>query len=331
MYGTALGSVQLDASASVPGTFIYTPAAGTILGAGSQRCRSPSRPPIHRLHVGDGDDHDRRHQATPSITWNTPAPIVYGTALGSSQLDATASVVGTLTYSPAAGAVLGAGTQTLSVILAPADLADYATATATTTIIVEQATPSITWNTPAPIVYGTALGTSQLDASASMTGPSRIARRRARCWAPGPRRSRSTFTPNDPTDYTTATATTTITVSQATPSITWNTPTSIAYGTALGSSQLDATTDTLGTFTYSPAAGTILGAGTQTLSVTFTPTDATDYNTVGATTTIIVSKATPTVRSPAAVSTTGTRSRRRRPSPGWTAHRGRAWKGSARR
>ena len=39
-YGTALSATQLDATAPVPGTFVYTPAAGTVLGAGcSRRCR----------------------------------------------------------------------------------------------------------------------------------------------------------------------------------------------------------------------------------------------------------------------------------------------------
>ena len=33
-----------------------------------------------------------------------------------------------------------------------------------------------------------------------------------------------------------------------------------------------------GGFAYTPAAGVILNAGTQTLSVTFTPTDTTDYS-----------------------------------------------------
>ena len=34
-YGTALSGTQLDATASVPGTFVYTPAAGTVFNAGS--------------------------------------------------------------------------------------------------------------------------------------------------------------------------------------------------------------------------------------------------------------------------------------------------------
>ena len=46
-------------------------------------------------------------------------------------------------------------------------------------------------------------------------------------------------------------------------------------GTALSTTQLNATvTGVTGTFAYTPAEGTILDAGTQTLSVTFTPANA---------------------------------------------------------
>ena len=68
-------------------------------------------------------------------------------------------------------------------------------------------------------------------------------------------------------------------VSAATPAISWTAPAAIAYGTALSATQLDATSSVAGTFSYSPAAGTVLKAGSQTLSVTFTPTDSTDYTT----------------------------------------------------
>ena len=110
-------------------------------------------------------------QATPVITWANPADITYGTALGSSQLDATANVPGTFVYSPAAGTVLKAGKgQTLSVTFTPTDGTDYTTGTGTATINVLQATPVITWANPADITYGTALGSSQLDATANVPG-----------------------------------------------------------------------------------------------------------------------------------------------------------------
>jgi subtilase family serine protease len=74
---------------------------------------------------------------TPTLTWAAPASITYGTALSSTQLDATASVPGTFSYSPAAGTVPPAGqNETLSVVFTPNDTADYQTASGTTTITV---------------------------------------------------------------------------------------------------------------------------------------------------------------------------------------------------
>ena len=79
------------------------------------------------------------------------------------------------------------------------------------------------------------------------------------------------------------TATVTINVQQAAPTITWANPADIIYGTPLGAAQLDATASVPGTFAYTPAAGTVLNAGQgQTLSVTFTPTDSIDYPTATA-------------------------------------------------
>ena len=81
--------------------------------------------------------------------------------------------------------------------------------------------------------------------------------------------------------------------------LTWNTPAAITYGTPLSSTQLDAT-DTVngvaqtGTYVYTPAAGTILPAGTATLSVTFTPTN-TLYQTQTATVQLVVNKAAPVI------------------------------------
>jgi len=99
-------------------------------------------------------------QATPSITWATPAAITYGTALSSTQLDAAASfsgnsLAGTFAYSPAAGTVLAAGPHTLSATFTPADTTDYTTASQSTTIAVTGAVLTITANN-ATRVYGTA-------------------------------------------------------------------------------------------------------------------------------------------------------------------------------
>ena len=59
-------------------------------------------------------------------------------------------------------------------------------------------------------------------------------------------------------------------------------------GTALGAAQLNATANVPGTFSYSPAAGTVLPVGSQQLTVTFTPSNATDYTSATATNSITV-------------------------------------------
>jgi hypothetical protein len=217
-------------------------------------------------------------RTTPTLTWASPASIVYGTALTSAQLDATASVPGTFSYSPAAGTVPGAGTDTLSVTFTPTDTTDYTTATATTTIVVSQATPGVVWTTPASIVYGTALSSTQLDATASVPGTFSYSPAAGKVLGAGTDTLSVTFTPTDSSDYKSVTTTTTIVVTQATPTITWANPANIVTGTALSATQLDATANVPGTFTYSPAAGTVLGVGNnQKLSVSFVPTDSTDY------------------------------------------------------
>ncbi len=75
--------------------------------------------------------------ANPDITWPTPGPIIYGTPLSAAQLDATSTIPGTFTYKPAAGVVLGAGTQTLTVTFTPTGSAAQ---TSQTTLVVNQAT-----------------------------------------------------------------------------------------------------------------------------------------------------------------------------------------------
>lgn len=81
------------------------------------------------------------------------------------------------------------------------------------------------------------------------------------------------------------------------PTLNWSTPAAITYGTALGATQLNASANVPGIFSYSPGAGTGLHAGNgQVLSVTFTPNDTTTYAVATATTTISVAKAGLTVR-----------------------------------
>ena len=82
-YGTSLSAAQLDATSLVPGTFTYTPAAGTVLNAGANQALSVLFIPSDSVDYNDATDTTMItvDQITPTITWSTPAPIVYGTAL----------------------------------------------------------------------------------------------------------------------------------------------------------------------------------------------------------------------------------------------------------
>src|SRR5256885_1768433 len=110
-------------------------------------------------------------KATPVITWPTPADITFGTPLTATQLNATTTIAGTFTYTPAAGTVLNAGSpKILSVTFTPTDAVNYAAASATVSLNVLKATPVIAWPAPASIAYGTALSVTQLNATTTVAG-----------------------------------------------------------------------------------------------------------------------------------------------------------------
>ena len=228
--------------------------------------------------------------AKPVITWAAPAPITYGTALSAAQLNATASVPGTFVYTPAAGTVLSAGSQTLSVTFNPTDTVNYSSANAQVSLMVNRALPLLTWGTPAPIAYGTPLGAAQLNASANVLGTFVYVPAAGTVLTAGLQTLSVTFTPTDAVNYSTATAQVSLTVNRVTPTITWATPAPIGYGTPLSSAQLNASANVPGTFVYTPAAGTVLSPGNQLLSVVFTPSDSTDYNQASAQVTVLVTQ-----------------------------------------
>ncbi len=133
--GIALSVEQLNATANVPGTFVYTPPAGTVLSAGSGQILSVTFTPADSvnylaamqsvtINVTSGG------KVVPIITWAKPAAIMSGTPLSDLQLNATANVPGSFAYTPPVGTVLPVGNnQLLTVIFTPNDLEHYTVAT----------------------------------------------------------------------------------------------------------------------------------------------------------------------------------------------------------
>jgi hypothetical protein len=211
-HGTRLSAAQLNATASIPGRFVYTPAAGEVLGAGTHTLSVTFTPADTNFPSAQATVPLSVTKAIPTITWPDPAAISYGTALGAAQLKATASVSGSFVYAPPAGEVLAAGTHTLSVTFTPANTADEATAEATVSLTVNKATPIITWPTPAAISYGTPLGSAQLNATALVPGTFMYTPAAGTVLASGTPVLSVTFVPADATDYTTAQATVSLVV-----------------------------------------------------------------------------------------------------------------------
>ncbi len=168
----------------------------------------------------------------PEITWAQPGPISYGTELSATQLNATANVAGSFTYTPAADAVLGAGIYNLSVTFTPTNTTSYITATTTVTLKVNKAVPAITWATPATITFGTLLSATQLDATSPVAGNFVYTPPAGTSFPPGSQTLSVTFTPTNTADYTIASDSVQLTVNKASQTITFAALPDKTYGAA---------------------------------------------------------------------------------------------------
>ena len=220
-------------------------------------------------------------QAPVVLEWEVPQSIVYGTPLGQAQLNATANVPGTFVYSPAAGTVLNAGAaQVLTARFTPSDPNYSADGLVNTTIDVARARATVTAaggtftydGQPHPAtgavtgVDGVAMGTPMFTYNGSAETPVNA----------GSYAVVATFAGN--ANYEPASATATIAIGKASVNLTWSQPAGIVYGTPLGAGQLNASSNVPGTFSYGPAAGTVLPAGpAHVLTATFTPADSSNY------------------------------------------------------
>ena len=309
-YGAALSASTLTpvtaavpGNASVAGTFAWTNPA-TIPGAGTPS-ESVTFTPTDTTDYNTiaGTVTVAVAKATPTITTPpTASPISSGQALVASTLTGgVGSVSGTFAWTNP-GTIPPVGPQSESVTFTPTDAVDYNTATVNVTVTVNtKTTPTVSAPPIAsPITYGQTLassiltgGTASVAGTFAWTVPSTIP-------GAGTPSENVTFTPNDTTDYNTTTVNVTVTVSKVTPTVTVPpTASPISTGQTLVSSNLTGGTASVGgTFAWTNP-GTIPPAGATPESVTFTPSDPTDYNTVTLNVTVTVnSKTTPTVSAP---------------------------------
>ncbi len=241
-----------------------TPSAVTVGGAVTLQAMA---------HLSDGTTQD----VTSSTLWTLSNPSLATLAKGV----LTSKAPGTLSVQGAYVEVAAGSSSVNSTLSASAQVTISAASTGPGTPPATT-TPSITWNTPASIPYGTALSGVQLNAVANVPGTFAYTPTPGTVLNAGSQTLTATFTPSDTNTYSTATATVQLTVAQATPVITWPAPAAIEQGKALGPAQLNASANVPGTFSYNPAPGTVLGVGIQPLTVTFSPSNTTDYTTATA-------------------------------------------------
>ena len=248
-------------------------------------------------------------KANPTITFGTvPTPTYLG---GNFTVNATTTNTdsSTLTYSYVSGPCAwvsdttfsSSGAGTCVVQASGAETTNFYAATQTQNVTIAKAIPVITFGTaPTPTYPG-----SDFSVSANTTNTYSSALTYSYVSGPCAFVSGSTFSSTGSGDcvvQATGAATTnfeatsntlTITISGKTaPTITWNNPADITYGTALSATQLNATASVPGTFVYTPDSGTVLDAGnSQTLHVDFTPTDTSLYSIASKDVTINVLKA----------------------------------------
>ena len=138
--GSASDSVTITVSVSSTATGVEESTSGTVTAqVASTNFSSNVTSPITITLV----------QAA-AVSWTTPAPITFGTALSATQLDAVGNAPsGSLAYTPVLGTVISAGSQTLSVVYTPgsASAANFpGTGTASVTLVVNPTPVTVVLN-----------------------------------------------------------------------------------------------------------------------------------------------------------------------------------------
>ncbi len=294
-YLQALSASTLSGgSASVGGTFAFTTPASTP-PVGSDAASVTFTPTdTDNYNTVTGSVNVAVVQATPLVSvWPAASAITYGQALSASTLSGgTASTGGSFAFATP-GTTPSAGTCYASVVFAPSDTASYNAVTDTVAVVVGKAASLVTaWPAASGVTYGQKLSASTLGSGTAAPGGTFAFTAPLTTPNAGTYTAAVTFTPTDALDYSIASGTTQVTVSQATPTVTaWPAASGIVYGQPLAVSLLSGGSASVsGSFTFDAPTNTP-DAGNYSAAVSFTPADTADYNAVSGTTSVTVAQA----------------------------------------
>ena len=206
---------------------------------------------------------------TPTISWNVPSPIPYGTPLGTTQLNATSSVAGTFVYTPTSGTILNAGTNTLKVVLTTTQAGYVSPVTNTVNLVVAKANPTISSApTATTILVGQALSASQLSGGVASVAGSFAWTAPTTLPPAGTNHYAVTFSPANGANYNPAT--TTVSVMAQTPLEAWAAGYGLTEATAAAGADPDG--DGLANLAEYALAGVPTNSSTSILPVVSTLT-----------------------------------------------------------
>lgn len=249
---------------------------------------------------------------TRSISFTSPpASLTYGSTASLSASPSAGISEGTVSYSAGSStgcSVLGStlsvtnATGTCAITATVSAGATYAAATtSSTSVTLNKATLRVTAASPS-VVYGAAVPTitptynvgdlKGSDAIASLAGL--VAPTCSTLYTTSTNAGSTpatTCTGGSATNYSFSFTAGSVTINKADPVITWDTPLPIHAGN-LTSAELDAAASLPGSLVFTPSLGSAVAEGTRTLSVTFTPTDSTNYNVVSKSVNLVVTGAT---------------------------------------
>ena len=150
--------------------------------------------------------------------------------------------------------------------------------------VIYKADPVVTWPTGLTAAYGQTLAHIALpgNGTSDPAGTFAWATPAALVGSLGAQSYNMIFTPVDATNYNTATQDVELTIHKADPEVTWPTNLTAIFGQALSDIALpgNGTASVSGSFAWATPTASVGNAGAQSYNMTFTPTDATNYNTM---------------------------------------------------
>ena len=279
-YGARLSATELNARASVPGSFAYAPKEGIAtpgwrtqadgdVPAGAERVLLlRAKPPVTLIVA----------RATPEARWQQPPgyPLRHAARPRSTSRFNPKSRATSSSAPTWAKCFAPAGTRLIA-YFTPEDAVNFSESEFEATLNVAKRMPALTWHQGAQIVFGTPLDESHLNAQASVPGAIEYTPEAGKVLTAGRHTVIARFTPDDAKNLEVVEAHLPLTVEKATPAVEWPAQISMVYGMPLDDRVFRISTAVEGSLALTPAKGELLPAGMHIVHAVFVPADSANY------------------------------------------------------